>query len=490
MKKFMITSILLTLFATGATLMAQNQQEESLGLPGDNLNLYAVMKVFQESETLEGFERSLNDQNSQINNLDLNGDNLVDYIRVIDNIDGDVHNIVLQVAINRRENQDVAVFTVQRDAYGKVYIQLTGDEALYGRNYIIEPILDEVAAGETANPGYVGNSRSVDGRNVPVYRTTTYEIAAWPVVRYIYMPAYVGWHSSWYYDYYPSYWHPWQPFYWHYYYGYHYNWYNDYYSHYRLCDYHRYNRWNDYYWSGRRSYSTNVSVRIQAGNYRNTYSRPELRSEGEATFIKSHPDQPRRAVSESSVNSTTRRSASQSVPDRQSGNNGTARRSTTDVTNRSVTNPQTRQNDVTTRRSTNTETNRSVSNPQTRQNDVTTRRSTNTVTNRSVSNPQTRQNDATSRRSTNTVTNRSVSNPQSEQTISSNRRSNNTVTSRSGSNPQSERTTVSNRTSKQSSASGDNTSARRSSESNKSSSNSNNSGRTRSSENTNSSRRK
>ncbi|NSW95826.1 MAG: hypothetical protein HPY62_14045, partial [Bacteroidales bacterium] len=62
--------------ATGTAAVTQDWPEEYLGLPGDNLNLYAVMKLFQESETLEGFERSLNDENSRINNLDLNGDNM------------------------------------------------------------------------------------------------------------------------------------------------------------------------------------------------------------------------------------------------------------------------------------------------------------------------------------------------------------------------------------------------------------------------------
>src|SRR5512136_904604 len=90
MKKFLITSILAAMVAIGNTVTAQDQPDEYLGLPGDNFNLYAVMKLFQESETLEGFERALNDENSRINNLDLNGDNLIDYITVTDYPDGDV----------------------------------------------------------------------------------------------------------------------------------------------------------------------------------------------------------------------------------------------------------------------------------------------------------------------------------------------------------------------------------------------------------------
>ena len=112
---------MVALLAAGSALKAQNRQEEYLGLPGDNLNLYAVMQLFQNSKTLEEFERNLNDGNSNVNNLDLNGDNLVDYIKVYDNQNGNIHNIVLQVAVGPRDNQDVAVFTVQRFNNGQVH---------------------------------------------------------------------------------------------------------------------------------------------------------------------------------------------------------------------------------------------------------------------------------------------------------------------------------------------------------------------------------
>ena len=154
MKKLIITSVLALLLAGVGTIKAQENPEEYLGLPGDNLNLYAVMDLFQKSETLEGFERDLNAENTRINNLDLNGDNLVDYIMVSDYVDGNVHNIVLRVALNQKEYQDVAVFTVQKFGNGEVQIQLIGDEALYGRNYIIEPNY-----AETPNPGYTGRTR-------------------------------------------------------------------------------------------------------------------------------------------------------------------------------------------------------------------------------------------------------------------------------------------------------------------------------------------
>ncbi|MDO8897842.1 MAG: hypothetical protein Q7V19_09335, partial [Bacteroidales bacterium] len=174
MKKLILLSILAFLFGGALQLNAQKQTEEYLGLPGDNFNLFAAMNLFQESETLEGFERNLNDPEVMVNNLDLNGDKFVDYIMVMDYPDGDVHNIVLRVALNKNEYQDVAVFTVQKFRDGSVQIQLVGDEALYGPNYIVEPNYDE-----TPNPGYTAKSNLKKSKrnNVTVVTTTYYEVA-------------------------------------------------------------------------------------------------------------------------------------------------------------------------------------------------------------------------------------------------------------------------------------------------------------------------
>lgn len=273
----------IALLSLGITATASDIRPERLNLPGDNLNLYAVMKIFQESETLEGFERSLNSEDSKINNLDLNGDNYIDYIKVIDYVDGDDHTIVLQVAINERENQDVAVITVFKDKYGQVTVQMIGDEYLYGKNYIIEPYY-----AETPNPGYTGAQKPVRTETVVVNRTTYVEVVSWPVIRYIYAPVYVGWRSPWYYGYYPSYWRPWRAYYWDYYYGYHAHWYNYYYSHFRYCDHYRYPRYRDHYYHRHRVYSTTVRSYRDEGRYNYTYSRPELRSEGSAEYQRRH----------------------------------------------------------------------------------------------------------------------------------------------------------------------------------------------------------
>lgn len=410
MKKLIITSFLLAIFATCNTIVAQNVQEEYLGLPGDNLNLYAVMRLFQESKTLEDFERSLNDENSNINNLDLNGDNLVDYIRVIDYVDGNVHNIVLQDAVDNTQTQDVAVFTVQRSNNGQVQIQLTGDEALYGKDYIIEPRYADGTAGETPNPGYTG------GTNVTVVTTSPVIIARWPIIRFMYRPSYVAWHSRWYWGYYPSYWHPWQPFSWNYYYGYQYNWYRDYYRDYRRLNYHRYPRWNEFYYTSRRSHSSYVSNRIQSGSYKSTYSHPEQRREGEAMYTRLHSSQNNKQTGRR-TSGTTSAGSSRTQTNRNINSTGnrvnTQRRSTSTVNERSGTVRQPVQNSNSSRRSTTTTTTtRPITNKSAGQNTTTTGRSTTTrtKTNRSVATQRSGQNAETTRRSS-SVGNRSTTNP-------------------------------------------------------------------------------
>jgi len=433
MKKLITTSILAALVAFATTVMAQDYPEEYLGLPGDNLNLYAVMKLFQESETLEGFERSLNEENSRINNLDLNGDNLIDYITVTDYVDRNVHTIVLRVPLTRNESQDVAVFTVEKLNNGAVNIQLIGDEALYGRNYIIEPIYDE-----TPNPGYIGRPASVT--QVTVVRTTPYQIATWPVIRFIYLPNYVTWRSSWYWGYYPPYWRPWRPYYWHYYYGYHYNWYHHYYTHYRYWNSYRYARYNDFYFTNIRVHSTVVVNNINNGSYKTTYSRPEQRRDGEALFTKSYPNRERRTAENTPVQRLERNTAAQTSRERagSGATTGNARRESTSNANRAATRTEPAQNQSATRRAPSSvskseagqssaparRTSTSVARPNANQN-TNTGTSTRTRTQTSVSRPEAKQSTNTSTR---TRTQTSVSRPEAKQSTSTSRRTQSTVT--------------------------------------------------------------
>lgn len=291
MKKalFYITTISSSLLCS--PVFSQREAPDSLGLPGDNLNLYAVMDIFQKSETLEGFEKSLNTENSKVNNLDLNNDDKTDYIQVIDNVKGTAHAIVLQVAVNAKEKQDVAVIEVEKDDNGTVKIQLVGDEMLYGKNYVVEPKqeTDKKRSSSTPNPGYSGGNQVTNVTNNYYNDNTTnnnngynygydywYPASSWAVVRYMYYPSYVVYSSPWSWGYYPWYWNPWRPLFWHsYYYGCIHPYYDHYYGWYYRSNTISNNAAHSYY-GQRRSTSTTVSQRRNEGGYKQTYSRPDL----------------------------------------------------------------------------------------------------------------------------------------------------------------------------------------------------------------------
>jgi len=192
-------------------------------MPGDNLDLNAVLELFKNSKNIEDFESKLNSEKSNINNLDLNEDGYVDYIRVIDYVKDNAHLITLQVAFTADEIQDVAVIELDRQD-DKTVVQIVGDEALYGRDYIIEPKTENEKMAYNAN--------------------------TWTSVQYIYGPQYVVYVSPWYYGFYPHWHRPWRPYHWDVYYGY----VHPYHMYYRPCGYYR-SYHAHYHYYGHKSYS-------------------------------------------------------------------------------------------------------------------------------------------------------------------------------------------------------------------------------------------
>ena len=162
-----------SLFAQEKTTVTAKNSDIS-----DNLDLRAVATVFGDAKDLEDFERRLNDPKTQISNLDLNNDNYVDYLRVIETVEGNVHLVVVQAVLEKDVFQDVATIEVERDSNNRVQVQVVGDVYMYGTNYIYEPV-------------YV---------HTPVIYTT------------FWVSNYRPYYSSWYWGYYPSYYYYWNPF--------------------------------------------------------------------------------------------------------------------------------------------------------------------------------------------------------------------------------------------------------------------------------------
>ncbi|MDO9184409.1 MAG: hypothetical protein Q7W13_00235 [Bacteroidia bacterium] len=289
----MKTSLILIAIIGGSFLCSpvfsqEKETHDSLGLPGDNLNLYGVLDLFQKSETLEEFEEKLNAEDSKINNLDLNGNNKIDYISVKDNMKGNAHAIVLQVAINEKETQDIAVIEVEKDNNDKVRVQVVGDEQLYGKNYIVEPkdasSKDNNTQGGTPNPGYSGKTTAItnnyyttNNNNGGNYGGYGYPADNWSIIRYMYYPSYFAYVSPWHWGYYPGHWNSWAPLFWHSYYSYNYYHHPDYYGNYCRSNMYRNTNAHSYY-EQRRSTSVSVNQRREKGAYNNTYSRRDLAS--------------------------------------------------------------------------------------------------------------------------------------------------------------------------------------------------------------------
>jgi len=174
----------------------------SLGMAGDNLDLYAVLDLFLKSKTIEDFEKKLNDTKSKINNLDLDLDGKIDFIKVVTKKeDSNSYTFILQDAVSKTETQDVAVILVNRDKNKKITVQIVGDEDLYGKDYVIEPKTSP-SPSVTANPAYTGSDPVP--KDVPA-STTTVVVQQAPIVQYVYSPAYVPYYPPYYYGYHPPY---------------------------------------------------------------------------------------------------------------------------------------------------------------------------------------------------------------------------------------------------------------------------------------------
>ena len=194
-KNLSLLVVAMTLLCLPVFSQSAKDTTELLGLPGDNLDLYAVLTLFQKSKTIEAFEKSLNDEKTGINNLDLNLDKKVDFIKVTTKKEDSAFTFILQVDVTKTETQDVGVILVNKDK-GKVSIQMVGDPELYGKDYVIEP---KGNSSVTANPGYTGENPVTV--NVPA--TTVTVVQSPPIVQYVYSPAYVPYVPPYYYGYYP-----------------------------------------------------------------------------------------------------------------------------------------------------------------------------------------------------------------------------------------------------------------------------------------------
>ncbi len=184
-------------------LFAQN--EKATGLPGDQFSLEGALELFKSAASPEEFETLLNKKENEVNNLDVNGDNETDYVKVISKKDGDAQILILQVSVSEDENQDIAVINIEKTGREDAIIQIIGDEDIYGEEVIVEP---SDGTEESLEDNGSGPSWSCNNTLVVV------NVWTWPSVRFIYSPTYRPWVSPWRWRVYPNWWRPWRPLTW------------------------------------------------------------------------------------------------------------------------------------------------------------------------------------------------------------------------------------------------------------------------------------
>ncbi|MER3523460.1 MAG: hypothetical protein C4326_05170 [Ignavibacteria bacterium] len=171
-------------------------------MPGDHFSLEGALEMFQKATSPEEFEKLINSPDNHVNNLDLDGNGEVDYVRVVGTMDKDAHAFVLQVAVSETENQDIAVIEIEKTGSEWAVIQIVGDEDTYGEQKIVEP----KGEGQEESEGDEGGGPSAgDWREA--YRTppiVVVNVWGWPCARYVYAPTYRVWVSPWRWRVYPA----------------------------------------------------------------------------------------------------------------------------------------------------------------------------------------------------------------------------------------------------------------------------------------------
>ncbi len=203
MKK--IAALLLVIGFTTTITFAQNvkdeEKDDATQVSGDNFSLEGALVLFKKANSLEEFEKLLNDESNNVNNLDLNNDGNTDYISVESIKDNDTHAVVLSTYLKDNEKQDIATIGIEKTGKEEATLQIIGDDELYAKNTIIEPFEVDEKSGKSKGPNV---------SEVKITRLIV-NVWGWSCVRYMYAPRYVVWSSPYRWGAYPSYWRPWRP---------------------------------------------------------------------------------------------------------------------------------------------------------------------------------------------------------------------------------------------------------------------------------------
>lgn len=131
---------------------------QSSDLSGEDFDLEALAGIIESVSTFEDLEKAINTESNEVNNLDLDKNGEVDYVLIQMEKEGDTYVAFLRVAMSETEMQDVATIEMEKQSSTTAFFQIVGDEALYGKDYILEPEgglvdISESSSGSTGGKG-------------------------------------------------------------------------------------------------------------------------------------------------------------------------------------------------------------------------------------------------------------------------------------------------------------------------------------------------
>ena len=98
------------------------------------LNLKAVGELIKKVKTAKELEEKLNDKAVGLNNLDLNEDGNVDYIKVTEYGENNIRGFSLTTDLAPGETQEIATIEVEKGA-NAANVQVSGNHNIYGHNH-------------------------------------------------------------------------------------------------------------------------------------------------------------------------------------------------------------------------------------------------------------------------------------------------------------------------------------------------------------------
>ena len=360
-----------------------------------NLDLQAVAAAFAQANSVEEFEMILNSNSYMISNLDLNRDGFIDYLRVLETLDGRTHVLLIQAVLAANIYQDVATVVVEM-GYTTPYVQVIGAPYIYGANYIIEPVF---------------------------YKRP-------PLFDRFGRPTYAYWRSPYYWDHFPAHYGHHEP----YHLGHYQAYVTTYMEHHHYChdvhyvDHHHYANYAD------------VSRPVSRGDYAQQHPEQSFSRRTTATYIPSGSQTATRVTNARQLQQAVEQSGAARTTTSTRSTSATSTRSTSATQpSRSTTTPQTTSTSSTTStRSTTTQPTRTASNqprqevtPQTRNNQPQTQSQTTTRVRTSGTASTTRTTEPSSTRSTNASTSTRSTSTSTRSTSTSTRSTSTGTSSRS-----------------------------------------------------------